>query len=205
MHKHFLIFIFSIAVISCNQNSTNVDAENANGKIVVDTLGDEKIDRIFKGQLEEYMTALNGGDADKALFYVYDDMFVYMRSQYPDEKLDMEELKQTAFIDPIKEMKKTAEEKHFKYEIKIGKILKRVNYKSDRLYNVATYVNAIQGLDSFSNGGVVLGISTDGGKNWKFVQNDDSEMVGEILKLKYPQEIIDQVATSYPKSIFDNE
>ncbi len=189
MTKLLIISIAAAFLISCGQNQRNQYSDN-NGSIVIDTVGNSIAEKNMKSQLKEYLVALNTGDPEKAIFYLYPDIFEYMKQQYPDEEVNMQEIKDSLFIEPIRKIKKLVKEKKIKYEYEVGEITNRVNYHESKLYVVITYINGKIGLDKHSYGGEVVAISTDNGENWKFVQNDP-ESISEILKLKFPQNIID--------------
>ena len=55
--------------------------------------------------------AFNTGDHDKALYYIYPDAFEYLIQKYPDEQINMQEIKDSLFIEPIIEIKKLVKEK----------------------------------------------------------------------------------------------
>jgi hypothetical protein len=195
--KKFIFISFGLfLLLSCGQEQSvkqNV-INDTNGNVAIDTTGNAIAEKNLKMQLKEYLVAFNGGDPDKALYYIYPDIFEYLRKQYPDEKFDMQEIKDTLFIEPIRKMKKLVKEKKISYEFEIGDITKKVNYKTNKLYIVLTYVNAKVKLDKHSMGGEVIAISNDNGINWKFVQNDP-ETISGILKMKFPQTIIDELLT----------
>lgn len=193
MTKLLIISIAAAFLMSCGQNQQNQNSDN-NGSVVIDTVGNAIAEKNMKLQLKEYLVAFNTGDPDKALYYIYPDIFEYMKQQYPDEQINMQEIKDSLFTEPIRKMKKLVKEKKIEYEFEVGEITKRVNYHESKLYVVITYVNAKIGLDKHSMGGEVVAISNDNGDNWKFVQNDP-ESISDILKLKFPQNIIDKLLT----------
>lgn len=191
MTKFILILATSLILVSCEQNQQK-QRPDKNGSIVMDTVGNAHADKKLKAQIEEYLIAFNTGDADKALYYVYPDIFEYLKKQYPDEEFNMQEIKDTIFIEPIKKMKKLVKEKKIEFEFEVGEITRKVNYHDSKLYMVMTYVNAKIGLNKHSLGGEVIAISNDNGENWKFVQNDP-ETINGILRIKFPQNIVDKL------------
>lgn len=193
MTKFVIIAIAAAFLISCGQNQQNQKYDN-NGSVLIDTVGNAIAEKHLKSQLREYLVAFNTGDPDKALYYIYPDIFQYLKQQYPDEQINMQEIKDSLFIEPIRKMKKLVKEKKITYEFEIGDITKKVNYKTSKIYIVITYVNAKVNLDKHSMGGEVVAISEDNGQNWKFVQNDPESIKG-ILKMRFPQDIIDKLLT----------
>lgn len=187
----FTSLLTTILLISCVQNQHNQQSDNSTN-IVMDTTGNAIAEKNLKSQLREYLVAFNTGDVDKALYFTYPDIFEYIKQQYPDVKVNMQEIKDSLFIEPLKMMKKLVKEKKIKYEFEVGNITKKVSYKDSKLYMVITYVNSKIGLDKNSMGGEVIGISNDNGVNWKFVQNDP-KMIQGVLSLKFPRNIIDSL------------
>ncbi|MBI4947124.1 MAG: hypothetical protein HY840_12070 [Bacteroidetes bacterium] len=90
-------------------------------------------------------------------------------------------------------MKIFAKEKKLQYEFEIDSVINKVNYKSNKIYTIAIYVNAKWGMKKYSSGQNIVAISNDCGKNWKFFAIDDRETALGILKMKFPQNIIDKV------------
>lgn len=193
MTKFLMISIATTLLVSCIQDKQNQNSDN-NGSVVIDTVGNAIAEKNLKSQLREYLIAFNTGDPDKALYYIYPDIFEYMKQQYPDEHINIQEVKDSLFIEPIRKMKKLVKEKKISYEFEIGDIIKKVNYETNRIYFVTTYVNAKINLDKHSMGGEVIAISNDNGQNWKFVENDPETITG-ILKMRFPQDIIDKIIT----------
>lgn len=193
MTKFIIISVAVALLVSCGQSQQNQHSDN-NGRVLMDTIGNALAEKNLKSQLREYLIAVNTGDPDKALYYIYPVVFEYLKQQYPDEQFNIQEIKDSVFIEPIKKMKKFFKEKKIVYEFKVGEITRKVNYNDNKLYMVITYVNSKVGLDKLSMGGEVIAISNDNGVNWKFVQNDPESIAG-ILKMKFPQNIVDKLLT----------
>jgi hypothetical protein len=191
MKKQFIFSFFTVILISCGQVQ-ETHSYDINGNVLVDTIGNTITEKNMKSQLEEYLVAFNTGDVDKALFYVYPDVFEFMRHQYPDEEFDIQEVKDSLFIEPMRKMKILVEEKKVEYEFEIGEIVKMVKYNDSIIYIVLTQVNGKIGLDRHSFGGEVVAISNDSGDNWKFMEYAP-EFISEVLELNFPQNVIEQL------------
>jgi hypothetical protein len=193
MTNLLIISITAAFLVSCGQNQQSQNSDN-NVSVVMDTLGNAVSEKNMKSQLKDYLIAYNTGDPDRALYYIYPDIFEYFKQQYPDEQINMQEIKDSFFIEPIKKIKKIVKEKKIEYALEVGEITKKVNYNESKLYVVITYINAKNGLNKHSIRGEVVAISNDNGENWKFVENEP-EFIQDILKIKFPQYIIDKLLT----------
>ncbi len=187
--KRIISFISLLIFAFCNQSKTELQNIEAS-QVLLDTIGNEVSEINMKNQLKEYLVAFNGGDPDKALFYIYPDIFEYLLQKYPDEKITLQEIK-NIMIEPVMKLKKVAQEKKVTYEFEIGEITKSVNYKSSKLCIVINYITTKVKLDKNSIGGEVIAISHDGGKNWKFAQYDPETTPG-VLEMKFPNEIVNK-------------
>ena len=196
MNKYLLkitILLVFAGFISCKQSNVNTEDDNTKSDIILDTIGNSIAEKELRIQLKDYLVAFNNGDADKAISYVYPDAFVYLKNNYPNDYLNITEIKDSLFIGPINKMKKISQQKHATYEFEIGEILKKVDYKNAKLFKVITRINSNIGMDKHSYGGEIIGISEDKGVNWKFMQNDDIEMTKGVLKLKFPDSVINKI------------
>ena len=85
-----------------------------------------------------------------------------------------------------------AKDKKVEFEFEIGDITKMVQFEKYKLYMVVNRINVKMGLDNHSFGEEVIGISDDGGINWKFIANDPETLSG-ILRMRFPQYVIDEL------------
>jgi hypothetical protein len=189
-----LLSVFSFS--SCNQNQTtinNINRELNTAKMQVDTVEKKIFEKTLKVQLNDYMVAFFGGDPDKAIGYIYPDVFDYLIETYPDEKIDMEQLKQS-LKEPAIEMKENVKKKHIKYSFEIGEFTNKVDLGREKIYVVLTYVYSTKGLNKSSSCAECVSITKDWGKTWKFFQKD-STMTEPILKKSFPEEVVRQIVT----------
>ncbi len=190
MKQKIAIIGFVILITSCNYQTNNTSTNQKESTIIIDNTDNSTIDSILKVQIKEYLTAFNGGDPETAISYCYPDMFVWMKQQYPEE-YSIEAVKEM-FREPIREMKKMAKEKKMYYDFEIGKITKRIETDTDKLFTVVVSVIAKKDFDEIKMGDEIIAISTDNGENWKFIQKDP-EIAPEILRMKYSQDIVNQI------------
>jgi hypothetical protein len=193
--KNILFILFATIILSACGKQKNQQQSDNNGNVIMDTTGNALSEKNMKYQFREYLVAFNTGDFDKAIHYIYPDMFEYLVKQYPDEKLNMQTIKDSIFIEPMKKMKKIAKEKKLNFEFEIGEISKKVNYKDARIYVVLATIVTKSGLDKHSFSDEVVAISSDKGENWQFVQidQDSPETVKGILNIKYPKSVINEL------------
>lgn len=193
MKKIIIISIAASLLSSCGHNQKNQKASN-NGIVVFDSTGNAIAEKNMKLQIKEYIVALNTGDPDKAISYVYPDVFEYFKLQYPYEQISIQEIKNILFVDKINEMKKIVKEKNISYYFEIVEIRKKINYKTSKIYIVLTRMYYIVKEIKQSMDGEVIAISDDKGKNWKFIQNDSNQVdIKGILKIKYPIDTINKL------------
>ncbi|MDD3893258.1 MAG: hypothetical protein PHE03_13250 [Bacteroidales bacterium] len=190
MKQNLIIIAFVILTASCNYQPKNSSTNKNESTIIIDNVDNTTIDSILKVQIKEYLTAFNGGDPETAISYCYPDMFVWMKQQYPEE-YSIEAVKEM-FREPIREMKKMAREKNLTYDFEIGKITKRIEIGTDKLFTVVVSIIAKKDFDEIKMGDEVIAISVDNGENWKFIQKDP-ETAPEILRMKYSEDIVNQI------------
>lgn len=185
MNKIFYCFCLLLAV-SCT-SSTNINEEQAN--VVGDTSGTE-IEKKLKSQLNEYLVAINGGDPDKAINYIYPDVFVYMQQQYPND-FSIERIKDE-MREPVRKMKKLVEQKRVAYDFEIGDFTRKIDLGKDKIYTMIVSINGKMGLNKHTLGQEIISISNNGGKDWKFMELKN-EMVKPILLMKFSSSTVDKV------------
>lgn len=191
--KNILLMLTALVIMAgCNDSAwiNNIGNEQT---ILMDTAGNAQAEKNFKTQIKEYVVAFHKGDADIALYYIYPDLFEYLKLQFPDQNFDEQIIKDSVFYEPMKKIKKMAEDKQVELEFEIGDISKKIQYKEYKLYMVVNRINLKMGLDNHSLGEEVIGISDDGGINWKFIANDPETLSG-ILRLRFPKRVIDELS-----------
>lgn len=189
--KNLIAIFLLLIVVACGDQARNNLPDNQNS-IKMDTTGNAIAEKNFKIQIKEYVEAFHKGDADVALYYIYPDLFEYIKIQFPDLNVDMQTVKDSVFHEPMKKMKEMAEDNQVEFEFEIGDITKKVQHKKYKLYLVVNRINLNMGLDTHSFGEEVIGISDDGGANWKFIAKDPETLTG-ILRMRFPQYVIDEL------------
>lgn len=179
-------FFVLMIVISCNSENKNLI------NIVSDKSGSE-IENNLKLQLKEYLTAINGGDADKAISYIYPDVFVYMQQKYPKE-YSISNIKKE-MREPIEKMKKLVQQKKITYDFEIGDFVTKIDLGKDKIYTIIANINAKSGLNKHTIGQEVICISTNNGKDWKFMELKN-EMAEPILRIKFPEKTVSKIFTN---------
>ncbi|NQU32468.1 MAG: hypothetical protein HQ521_04475 [Bacteroidetes bacterium] len=156
----------------------------------VTTFKNVEIEQIMVKQLNGYLTAFTQGDSDIAISYIYPGMFDLMKKEFPDEYSP--EIMKEILSKPIEDLKKMQKEKNVKFVYEIGEITRRVNYGNDMLLTIVVRVKMKNGLDDISTGDEIIAISLDKGQTWKFLQLD-KEISPKVLRLKYPESIVNKV------------
>ncbi len=189
MKQKFIIIGFVILTISCNNQPNNFSTNQKETTIIADKSDNAIIDSTLNVQIIEYLTAFNGGDTETVISYCYPDMFVWMKQQYP-KGYSIEAVKEAfrEFLGKMEEVK----EKNYIVDYEIGKINKRIETENHIIFTVEVSLVAKKGSDVIKNVDEIIAISIDYGKNWKFIQKDP-EMSPNILRIKYSQDIIDQI------------
>lgn len=118
MNKIFCFFAFFL-IVSCTSSTKNNEEQT---KVLVDSSGTE-IEKKLKAQLNEYLVAINGGDPEKAISYIYPDVFIYMQQQYPND-YNIETIKDE-MREPVRKMKKLVEQKKSLMTLKSGFLLQK--------------------------------------------------------------------------------
>lgn len=187
--------LIGLVLFSCDNHEKNYSNEpqiDTYDKEIV--LNQDVIDRNLKRDLRIYNDAFYDGDADLASKYVYPPLYSYLRNEFPEEDFTVEDSKEL-MRKTITSLKESFISKGIEVEIKIGDIISRAEYQKDLIYTARVYVVAKNDLDEYSIGGEVIGISTDGGRTWKFIQKDE-ESSAEILQIKYPIDFVKKYLTN---------
>lgn len=188
-----IVILFGTAILfaACVKENKQNDAHNTES-IIMDTIGNTREERNMKTQFGEYLRAYNSGNFEKALYYIYPDLFEYISTLYPEENLSLQTIKDSIFIKTIKNLKTLKDEKKMVYKYIIGDVSNSADYKNAKFYVILASIEANFGKDKqiFSN--EVVAISTDKGTNWKFFQIDPEspEDAKNILRMKFPSSVI---------------
>jgi len=193
--RRFLITLLATIILSACGNKKIQQQTDNNGNVIIDTIGNALSEKNMKSQFREYLAAFNNGDVDKALFYIYPDLFEYMTKQYPEENVSIQTLKDSIFIKPMKMMKELNNERKIKYKFVIGDVSKKTNYKNSKFYIVLATIETKTGLDVHSFSDEVIAISSDKGSNWKFIQIDQEspQVAKDIIRMKFPESVINEL------------
>ncbi len=194
MRKFLFILLATTLLLSCGKHKSQQQS-NKNGNVIMDTIGNALSEKNMKSQFREYLAAFNNGDVDKALSYIYPDLFEYMSKQYPEEKVSVQTIKDSIFIKHMKMMKKLNDEKKIKYSYVIGDVSKKTNYKDAKFYIVIASIETKNGLDVHTFSDKVIAISIDKGTNWKFIQIDQESPKDAkgIIRMKFPESVINEL------------
>lgn len=189
MKKFIIIPLVAILLFSCGQNQTNEQSDNS-GNVVVDTTGTALAEKNLKSQLREYLVTYNGGDVDKAITYIYPDVFAYMKQLHPND-YDIESVKEE-MREPMRKMKKLVQQKKVTYDFEIGAFTSKVDLGEDKIYTIIANINAKAGLNKHSIGQEIVSITNNNGRDWKFIELKN-EMTEPILKMKFSDETVEKV------------
>ncbi len=149
----------------------------------------DKIEKNLRLQLNEYLLAINQGDADAALKYIYPDVFVYVKRQYPED-YDLERIK-GQMRESMSKMKATVRAQKLTYVIHMGEITNRVTTGKYTIYTIVVRITSKKGLDVISFGEEVIAITEDNGIDWRFISSSD--ITGPILRLKFSKETVSRI------------
>lgn len=187
-------FIYSCRSTSNTNNSFLVksDSSVSENTETIDTIRDISAEKNMRSQLEEYLFSIDNEDSDRAFSFIYPDAVVYMQNEFPDYDFTSQQIKDSIFAGPIKQMKSLFKKKGIKYSFQIGETLKKVDVGNKMLSLIVVYIHAERGLDKHTLGSETVAVSTDYGRNWKFIQNDD-EIIRPILQMKLPSAMIDKL------------
>jgi hypothetical protein len=188
--KSVLIIVGSFFLITCsnssNRNTQALEELPASNKPVRAEIIQ---DNLFN-DLQMYMDSFYAGDADKAMEYIYPDYHTYLFNEHPE--IYSVETSKEFMRDIIKSTKENLAKSGMSMEFKIGEISNKVEHRGDLLYEVTTSVIAKGKTEEHSFDGEVIGISSDSGKTWSFIQKDE-ETSQFILGIKYPKSVINQL------------
>ncbi|MEA1896620.1 MAG: hypothetical protein U9N53_03020 [Bacteroidota bacterium] len=187
-----LYVIFIILITSCVQKKQGDNMINKKLETIVnaDTIGNKEIEMNLKNQLYLYSVAVHEGDPDVAISYIYPDLLVYLKQQYPDD-FSITSMKES-FREMGRDMERTKEEMGLTYEYKIGKILNRIDLGSDKIYIIENYLIGKTDLEEYSERGVVVAITNDNGQNWTFMEKDP-ESIPPTLRMKFSEDVVRQI------------
>ena len=190
------LFINAVCILvlaaGCNYTPERQVASKTQKVSVVDTTSYVNADSILKAQLLNYYTIYNSGDIDSALSLMYPGMFLYLKMEDPEGyEQNLDEIKAG-----LKLVADDMEQYELEYNTTINTVIKdivkRVEYKSDKLYVVVSSMESKQGLNEINVGQEIIAISVDNGENWKFMQKDP-DLTPEILRMSYPIEVINKL------------
>lgn len=136
-------------------------------------MSNSQIDQNMKDQLNQYQNALMSGDIDLAYTFFYSKAMDYLKSEFPNENIDENYIKEKVLklgYEMIKSMNEKANT-NFKYLVK--DVACRYSQNNILIYLINT------SLDGTVNGvnrtvpTKTVGISEDKGKSWKFLTQDE--------------------------------
>jgi hypothetical protein len=150
---------------------------------------EQQMEKNLRYQLTEYLLAVNEGNADAALKYIYPDVFVYMKKQYPED-FNIDRIKKQ-MRESLGKMKASVKQQKLTYSIKIGEITNRVTSGTYTIYTIVVRITSKKGLDEASFGEEVISITGNRGVDWTFVSTSD--ITAPILNIKFSQETVSKI------------
>lgn len=178
--------MLAMLTIYCTSTSNKKESVSDDIKIINDTTGTQS-ERNLKKQLIEYLTAYNIGDGERAIKYVYQGTFQFLKTEYPAD-YNEQEIK-AIFKTTIDSFKESVKKTGSKYEFELGEIRKKIAYKGDLIYVIETFVHITKDLNKHTFGAETIGFSSDNGQSWTFLNNDKGD-AEKVLKYKYPEKVI---------------
>lgn len=137
--------------------------------------------------INNYFECIKNDDTDKALNYIYPDVFNYLKE---NSKLNSNQIK-SQLINIFGESSNSKTINEFKSTIITDKFISNVKYKNNYIYVVHFCLFGKKQLDYYSFGGEYVAISTNNGKDWKFVAMSD--ITPSILQKKFSLSVINEL------------
>lgn len=159
----FLGIFFILFQNAFSQNSSNIEEKN------------------LKTDLNKYTSALHDQNIEELRKYLYSDMFLYLKNEYPEDYNEefMREVLNN-FISLFIEAKKQG----FSLNTRTGKVIQLLEEKNKKIYLIELFLDGEKGLKKITTGSYVLGISLDNGKNFQFLSYDE-ELAPAVLKYQF--------------------
>lgn len=134
-----------------------------------------------------YTNAIYARNSNVILSYLYEDLFEYLKESNKN-KYSLNEIKNIA-VESI--LAKSNSNKR-NVSININKILKKVEFKNNKIWAMGYSLNSNNPNDLISVGGEAIAISKNNGLNWKFFEKNNKSVI-PILAKSFPNEMITEL------------
>lgn len=169
-----LIFIMN----SCKKNIENLKPE----------ISEQTIEKNLENDINNYFQSLFDGDVEIGFSYLHKSNIDYLKKEFPNEYND----------DVPKEVIKVASEQFrifkdslgAKLELKVETLEEKISNNNCKIYLCKSKLIASINKDSIIEDVHIIGISENGGKNFKFLQADDKEHLKKVLRVSFDDETI---------------
>jgi len=178
-------------LISCN-NSNKKEVVNAETHLTENQNWDnESIDtKNIELEITKYFKALDDNDADKVIEFMYPDIFVYLKNQFPNEysaKMIKDVIRES--MTSIDNVDKMVDSRHYEF----GEFEQHIDEDGIKVYTVTTYIIWEMNGKERVEGSEQLAISLDNGGTWKFVEKQTKDEFLPLLKISIPNRLANLV------------
>ena len=142
-------------------------------------------------QLRDYYNSLLNGNVTKVTYYLYPVLFDWLDKEFSTDSEYSKEAYVTTFVDEMVRMKKFAESENYEFGMSIGEITKTIHYNEKIIFLVDAYMYVKRDNSKREVKSVIVCISVDKGKNWKFIEKEEG--TDKVLSMAFPQEVIDDI------------
>jgi len=175
-------FLVLLLFISCHFVQKEYKDES-NSDIELDSSNKKFLDSTFYVDYNAYIKAFLNGDANTAFNYLHPSIFEYFKKEYPNEIQVEDDVKQLFLEKPYKDKLQVLKNKGVKFDFKIDTPLKVISSENLIFIVAKTHLIFSKGLDEISSGEKMIGVSSDRGRSWKFIQSSNNiELTSKILK-----------------------
>lgn len=191
-------FILFLLFISCNTGEREHN-KNVFSEIQIDSSNKRFIDSTFYSDYNSYMKAVFNNDANTAFNYLHPSIFKYLKKEYPEEIQVEDDVKRLFFENPYKERFQVLKNKGVKFDFKIDTPLKVISSENLIFIVAKTHLIFSKDLDEISSGEKLVGVSSNNGRNWKFIQlSNNIELSGKILKTITKPSVVEKILSEPP-------
>ncbi len=159
------------------------------------TVLSQDIQTNLRTQLNEYLVAFTQGDTERAVNYIYPDLFVWMEKKAKNEgyKYGLEDMKKD-FAESLAEMNRIISQtpKKVKFFWSLEDLEKIAEVNNYIIYICKTSLIGKIENEEIKLGDVTVCISSDRGITWRFLNRDD-ENCPEILRIRFADSIVQKV------------
>lgn len=186
---HVLFLLFLSCHTGNNQPKDTFSSDND-----FDLSDKASIDSTFRRDVNSYQRAVIDGKVNVAAKYLHPAIYKYFKKEYPEEISTESDFHKLIIKKPYKENFQKLQKKGLEFEFKIEPLSKIV-VDEDIIFVVTnTHMITTKGLDKFSTGEKVIGISSDKGKNWQFINiSNNIELSRKILETIAPRKVVENL------------